>query len=402
MRPGLFAEQLLLGLCAATAAAAVPVLNAPRELGPVVVFPDDKKSGLYYFAPGDIELAREPSGRPDLHFLQMRYSGSTTTGDEGDVSVSSTLTLHMRMNGPSIAELNATRRLVRKLAGKARVELRPLPISRFEAALVYSPIGRNQPASGKGRPLASGHFEADEASETRSKKNAYWTERTYSVQLDERTSQVLWKTLQDGNVLMSIGYAFFSTGLTGEGETDLNLSLQAEIETDEGGLPDVFDALREELAAKAQLPGERMVKAGASGIRVDSKRWPDLLERIDFAEKAPPGYARLKVYCYDFKDGLRPDLFYKKVEIEAIAVGGKRVPLVAKFLNSAPDLYARTVRFPVAVRIDKPFRYRVVTATKDGTVNATSWQERQEWAPILDITSRPKPPAEHSEQETDG
>ena len=97
----------------------------------------------------------------------------------------------------------------------------------------------------------------------------------------------------------------------------------------------------------------------------------------------------MKVYCYDFANALRPDLFYKKVEIEAQGVGGRAIPLDAKFLFSQPDLYARTIRFPVAVHVDRPFRYRVISAMRDGRTDEGPWLERSSWGGILDITSAP-------------
>ena len=46
------------------------------------------------------------------------------------------------------------------------------------------------------------------------------------------------------------------------------------------------------------------------------------------------------------KDDLRPDLFFKKVEVEAVAVNGRPTPAEVKFLPGQRDLYARTLRFP--------------------------------------------------------
>ena len=39
----------------------------------------------------------------------------------------------------------------------------------------------------------------------------------------------------------------------------------------------------------------------------------------------------------------------------------------ARFGRDQPDLYARSVRFGVAVRLDRPYRYRVTEIADDGT-----------------------------------
>jgi hypothetical protein len=99
---------------------------------------------------------------------------------------------------------------------------------------------------------------------------------------------------------------------------------------------------------RARLSARRSRARGAIAIRVDAARWPELFQRVDFNEQAPPGYAVLRLYCYDFKDGLRPELLFKKVDVEATAVGGRTVSLSTKFLRSQPDLYARSIALRAA------------------------------------------------------
>ena len=45
------------------------------------------------------------------------------------------------------------------------------------------------------------------------------------------------------------------------------------------------------------------------------------------------------------------------------------------------------VRFPFAVRVDRPYRYRVVTIHDDGQVHETAWMVRMEWLSLLDVTA---------------
>ncbi len=403
---------LLAGLATlgATSARALPDLSNPRPAGPLTLYPDHENRSLFYFEPGDLELARDRRGKPDLHFLQMRYVGTAVYGNEGETGSHSTLTLRIRMDGPTPAELAPARVGLARALGR-RVELRPLPVADFEAVLVYAPVRRTTSESVEVGSVSGGHFEADGGREARSSRDAFWRERVYTLSLDPQTSQLFWKALQAGELVLSVGYAFFTRGVyTDEAPLDRGTALDLDTLREQiAGALDAADGDRDaqerllsslrgrlesmlEAAAvesdEALETHTRVARAGATAIRVDARRWPELFERVDFNQEAPPGYAALKVYCYDFRDGLRPDLFFKKVEILAEGVGGRDVPLETKFLSSQPDLYARTIRFPVAVHVDRPYRYRITRASRDGRVEVGDWRERTSWSRILDVTHR--------------
>ncbi len=375
----------LLGLSFAVGAAAAPDLTRRQDLGPVRAWPDHEVSTRWYIAPGPLEIAREPSGAPGLRFLQMRYTGSAATGDQGRTGSFSTLTLRLRMKERDASQLGRIRKVLSRALGKP-IELRPVPITAFEARLIYAPIDR--PAD-RQAIQSQGHFEADDGKQARSGKDAFWSERVLTLALGVHDSQLLWQTLQEGRVLMSVGYAFFTRGI---GET-------ADVDVDSWGTDpelslEIGRAMQGALEALGTGDGEgpiatRMISADALAVEIDAVRWPDHFQRVDFEEAAPPGYATLRVYCYDFKDELRPDLFFKKVEVEATAVDGRSTPVQVKFLPGQRDLYARTLRFPVAVRMDRPYRYRVVTASRDGSRSEGPWQDGPTWGRILDVTTPP-------------
>lgn len=383
---------LVLALVAPAFARAAPDLRNAVEVGPLQVYRDHERRDVFYYAPGPLELAVERDGRPGLSFLQLRWVGGALHGDASDAGSLSTLTLRFRMAGPTPADLAVMRAGIQRAVGSARIELRPLPITGFDAALVYATIGEGA----RSEPLPAGYFEADGAPETRTSAAGYWSERSYTVPLDERTSQVLWRTLHEQQVLMSLSYVFSTSGRGHDGDVFVSIrrdtSDAMQLLRERLGLaePDALDALARTLEERADdVVSSKLVRAGALAIRVDAERWPALFQRVDFEDAAPPGYAHLRVYCYDFQNRLRPDLFYKKVEVEARAVDGRLVRAEVKFLGSEPDLYARTLRFPVAVELEAPYRYRVVAAHRDGRVESGEWRERAQWSRILDITTRP-------------
>ncbi len=387
-----------LSLAAAPPARATPDLRTGRQAAGLTVFADDRRGSLFYYAPGELALATDTGGRPDLHFLQMRYTGTAAGADRGVVVFRSILSFRVTMAGPSPAAVRAARGVLIAAGAGLNPELRPLPIQRLEAVLVYAPLGA-EGQGGEEQALPRGHFESAEGA-AGATANAYWTERIYTLALDPAASQLFWDSLQNGRLVLSVGYAFFAFG------TPPSAPL-AELT----GTPKLLAELRGAVAEPPQapagsateLPTASLVRAGATGITVDARAWPDLFRRADVNETVPPGYAALDVYCYDFNNALRPDLYEKQVEIDAEGMGRRRVTLTTTFRRSQPDLYAASLRFRLAVRMDRPYRYRVVELADDGGTRESPWRERASWVEMLDVTSppeaRPTPTPEAEEPE---
>jgi hypothetical protein len=359
---------------------AVPDFGNARRIGNVDVFWDDAERTRFYFAPGEIAIARSSDGRPAVQLLQLRYSGMPDASGEAAPMHASTLTLGVELRGPDVQDLELARRFLRRLSGAPSIELRPIPIRSLDASLTFAPVDAGEP-----RALPGGHFE-EAGSESAA---GFWRERTYSVALDDHSSQILWEAIQRGLVALSVSYAFRAEGVIAPPKPELQAIGAAPVE----GLE---EALAELLADPEDGEREletRTVRAGAVELRVDAARWPDVLQRVDLDDRTPPGWALLRLYCFDFKDSLRPELFSKKVVIEAQAVNGRPVVVEVKFLRSRPELFARSVRFPIAVRVDRPYRFRVVEAQPDGSEQVGEWAERASWAQILDVTSYARPSA---------
>lgn len=370
----------LLLLAVAGKAVAIPDFRNKQMAGPMIVYPDDKKKGVFYYQPGDLVLATDQEGKPGLHMLQIRYTGTSARDDRMVTMYRSLLTFRIVMNGPIPEEIRAAKEVL--ASSNRRVELRPLPVRRLEAVLVYALIQTTEEEEETGI-LSGGHFESAEGG-GRTDRNAYWNERIYTLSLDENNAQVFWDTLRKGQVVLSLGYAFFADGIAPDQEL-ISLS----------GSPELVDALHKQLEEKQSsaeneqedVPDAVLVKAGATSVTVDACKWPDLLRRVDLNESVPPGYAVLDVYCYDFNNNIRTDLYKKEVEIEAQGVGGRAVQLHTAFYSKQPDLYARSIHFPFAVRLDRPYRYRIVEVAKDGSISTGPWITRESWTQLLDVTT---------------
>jgi len=106
-------------------------------------------------------------------------------------------------------------------------------------------------------------------------------------------------------------------------------------------------------------------------------------------EGIPPAYPALQVACYDFNNKLRPELAMKTIEFQATGLSDNAVKLRAiKFLNINKDLHTKQVRFPYAVNMTKPLRYRIKEYSKEGELIDKGWVTLDSWMGILDITSQ--------------
>jgi hypothetical protein len=371
--PALFLLFLLWGLLLPARADAVPDWKTQRAVGALTVTTDDSRPNRFYYSPAQIEVVTTPDGKPDFHFLETRYTGSAVARDRGMILHKSLVTFTVRLPHPPAEEVT---RVARELGTGA--DLRPYPVKKIATALVYAVIGGDTTALPPGRFEAAG--DAEGAGST-------WTERVYTVGLDSLTAQAFRLALEKDQVYLSLGYAFLGDALAADaGIGDLT------------GSREIVEGLKSALAgshadsssAPADSVRTHVIRAGAIEIGLDVKRFPDLMRRVDLNDKAPPGYAALDVYCYDFNNELRPDLAEKRVEIDAEGVSGKRVKLETAFLREQSDLYSASIRFPVAVRLDRPYRYRTREVKLDGMEHQSVWRERQSWSEILDVTTRSK------------
>jgi len=375
---------LLVVLLTTAPVLATPDLRKVTSAGPLQVYPDDRRAGLYYYPPGDLRVSLDQDGRPELRLFEVRYVGTAAAGDQGEHMFRSLFTFKVVMDGPGLQEIEAARKALKASRRRGSVELRPMPVDRLESALVYAPVVPIDTETEE-QLLPEGHFEAEEEL-GKSTRQAYWTQRTYTVPLDIHSAQLLRIALEEGQVIVSLGYAFFALGVDPDKPLEQLSGSPALVQQIRNRLGESEDSSDDE----GQSPGSHLVRAGASSITVDTDRWPELLLRIDINERIPPAYAMLRVYCYDFREGLRPGLYVKRVQIEAHGVSGESVFREVVFERSAPDLYVHSLRFPFAVRLDRPYRYRVIELSEDGSLAEGKWVEVDSWARPLDVTSVPQ------------
>jgi hypothetical protein len=376
---------------ATTRARCEPVFASAKVFNGVTVYADSQSSTTFYYAPGKLAIAQDKNGQPEISFLQMRYTGTAATGDQGQFRTRSILSFRVLMTAPG--SLSAARAAMK--AAKLNVrQLRPLSIRRMETHLNYTPLAPSTPMADTAvesaeKPIGAGDLQAGDKAPA---ADEYWTERTYTLSPDDATSQALWEAFQSGKVLLSLSYAFFADGIPADTTPIISGNVK---------IPGLLDD-KDKTQSNTQL-----IAADAVAITVDAKNYPDRFKKIDINDSVPASYAVLSVYCFDFNNALRPDLYEKSVEIQATSVTGKPLRKTVSFSKTTPDLYSSAVKFQFAVSLRDPYKFRIHEINNDGEEKISSWQTGKPWSQMLDVTTpeaeRPKPaPSTPDEDSADG
>lgn len=356
---------LLLSGGVANQAAAQPALDQARAAGSLTVFPDAEVPGRFFYVPGPLELARN-DGRPAMLFLLTRYTGSRLTGDQGESSIFAHLSFDVEQDAVRADALESARRVLES-EGVSRPDIRLLPVRRTEAEVVFAPL-----AGGRADTVSGGAFE------NRGGTAGTIDERRFTLRLDPYTAEAMWKMLEAEKTLVSFSYAYIAEGVVGSGG---ELEMYGELDGAEGTIdPDVVAA-----EGEAKL---RTVRADAFEVILDPERDAELIQVVDVnADRGlQPAHGVLDIRCYDFRNGLRSDLAMKMVELEGEAANGRTARKLVVFRATEPDAAVHRVRFPFAVRLTQPLRYRVRELASNGEETDLGWQERP-WVGVLDVTT---------------
>jgi hypothetical protein len=369
MRKLLWTPMLLL---AATAHAEPDFSRLELSHG-IPVCPDAKQPHTFYYLPSDLAIRKGPQGKPEIRFVMMRYTGTAAAGDQGRIRHRNILQFDVAMTSRAADSLARAKSDLQR--AHPRLSFGPLPIRRVDAVVHYASIGDTSSTS-----LGRADLESSGANSQPS-PGSYWQERTFTLSVDNRTADMFAQSLRKGMLTLSVGYAFHSRGKV-EGSPAFDRT---------GGEGARFRKMMDELFAAPDSDStarEALVHAGAFAVEIDSSDYGRCVKQIDLNEAVPPGYSVLSVYDYDFNNTLRPELFEKLIEIEAVGAGGGKVQASAEFRFDQPEIYRKSVRFRYAVQLSQPYRYRVREIDQSGEETVSSWVSVRDWTPILDVTTR--------------
>jgi hypothetical protein len=341
---------------------AQPDPNTAQRIGNVTVWADNTKAGTYYYLPGSIELAKEKNGQPAVKLLLLRYTGTTINKDVGLDRNRNILQMRLKLINPPKDELARLKSTLR-----AR-DLFVLPVSRLQSTIILPSLSGTDTAS-----ASNGYFEQINAAVN----NSYWDERDYTLKLDNYTAQFVKAQLDSNKLLMSLAYAFFVT-------------TPVKIDTGRYSGYGLINSRVNFERNSADSVTTVIAKADALAVYIDIKQWPDIVTKVDINERLPPAYPCLDIYCFDFNNEIRKDLYAKRVEIKAKGIANDEVIYTVQFKSATPDIYAASVKFKYAVRMDLPFYFRVTEINNEGESVQKEWIKQDNWYDRIDITSLPK------------
>ena len=261
--------------------------------------------------------------------------------------------------------------LKKKLKLSASIKFQPLPINNLETFILTS-AGNSNGNKRLGKPSTS--------SSTNATNGSFWTERNFALSLDNYEAQLIDDQLKNNRLALSFTYSFHAEMMPGK-IGDLSIQGDSTLIAQTGFTKD--DALTIDSTLT-----DMEVKGDAFGIYIDLNENPNAVKKVDINENyMPPAYAILDIHCYDFKENIRSDIFFKAIELEAISVNGNPVRTQIKFAQKQPDINAQRVQFEYAVKMNKPLRYRIIETDKSGQKATTNWITLNEWKPMIDISS---------------
>lgn len=375
----LFRYIVLLGLVAiATGSKSQPLFSSSQMIGDQKVYRDKIHANLYYYLPLDYRLVKDANGKPDFSLTEMRYTGTKATGDEGVVKYHNLCQFRIAVDISQEQNVAVLRNKLRSVFPSA--ELKTLPVTKFSSLLVFAGT-EVATKSDSIHMVKTGYSEATDEKGTGN--NSYWNERIITIRLNNTDAQLVESALRNHQSVLSFSYAIY-THFSETDPHDLVVSGMRSIRKEIG---DFFE--NETKDKKDSVLHLKMIKADAIELKIDPDQWPQAIQKYDINEKVPAKYPLFDVYCYDFNNELRPDLFMKKIEIKATSVNGSDVITDFSFKSNRPDIYAKGIRFAYAVRFDKPFYYKVTEVNTDGEASVTDWVQKRVWSEILDITSPP-------------
>ncbi|CAN5623426.1 hypothetical protein BH11BAC1_BH11BAC1_13190 [soil metagenome] len=352
---------------------AQPIFNKIIKVKSFSFYEDKKDPAKLYYCPSKLDLKLDANGEPKVKLISMRYTGTQAMRDQMANSYKNILQVTVVMDQSFKKDLpDIKKELSTTHPG---LKLVPLSICRINASVNFLSIGNNK---SEARKVEVGFAEPE-----KDPVDEYWNERTFTFSVDNQTAQIMYETLKKGMLSLSINYSFGAKMYYDSSTIILADSTLREAITEFSSSSDGSIEGQEKL-------GIYPVSENAIPIYIDTEKYPQLLIKLDINEQLPPGFAVLEIRCYDFEDNVSSEFYSKTIDIEATGVGGQIISSHFSFFQSNADVHNVVLKFPYAVRIDKPYRYRLTQVKTDGSSFTSLWYTNQSWTAILDITHTEK------------
>jgi len=343
------------------------VMSSLMEVKGLQLYEDIKDADKFYYAPGKLQLHHNEDGQPTFKLIEMRYTGTGLTGNQGEKRFMNIVQFRVIMKKHENSLLAEVKK---SLSRKAK--LRPLPLNEVQANLVA-------PFEGTYKAIGNGVFDTTDKAGKGSKKQ-YWTERVFTARLENHEAQLLWDMVEKGQLAMSLSYSYFADIINDE---------IIDFDSESDSLSRVISKTVEEIKSRDTIVSPTLIQSDAFSLDIDYEKYPETLVKKDLNGSVPAAYPALQVSCYDFYNELRPDLAMKTVEFQVTGLNNNLIKLrPMKFVSASKDLYSLQVRFPFAANMNKPLRYKIKEYSHEGDIIDKGWVTLDSWIGILDITSQ--------------
>ncbi len=352
---------------------AQPNMSDRHLIQEMIIYGDQSDKNTFYYAPKYIKLDKDNTGKPSFSFVKMTHIGSRARGTEGwKQSSMIQFTISPQFFGSKQLKF-AKNVLKQRICQSCKLRVRPMPIKKMEAHLVYVDLETDK------KEILTSNYAKNRVKEKF--EEGMWNTKTFTIRPDKYTSQIIWDGLKKNKGVLSVAYAIW-----GKGKYTDSISYKF---TGPKELAEVFHNLNKDtLEITKQKTNGVLISTGAYPIDIDSNTWPQLFNEISFESTLSPRYGLIDIYCYDFTNQIRSDLVAKIIEFEAEGVRGKKVTSELEFNKDSPDIYAHELRFKYAVRLDKPLKYKVIELTEKGEIIEGDWKQKENWTGIIDISSQ--------------
>ncbi len=336
-----------------------------------IVFSDLHNPNLKYYAPGNLKLKTKLTGEPDFILTQLRYTGVSLYGNQGEKRFTNIIQMNIEMERMDPINLEKLRN---QFHFSPQIKWVPLAIQNLESTLIYS-ASSLESKDDQNLKKTNGFFQG--GSNT---GGVFWTERNFTIALDNVDAQLIEDQIQNNRLAFSFTYAFYAEVILSSYK---DLTLKGDMEFKKNFLSASSDVMSPDT-----IPAQMAIKTNSFSISIDINQFPNCIRKVDInQEQTPPAYAYVEVRCLDFNNKIRDDLFFKTFELEAQGVNGEPVTGELKFYASRPDEHTMTVKFPFAVKMNKPPRYRVIETNDSGERLTLPWTNLNAWKPMIDITT---------------
>lgn len=360
-------------VCVAGPAYAAPRLDAGFTLDSQLVFPDHERTDVYYLSPPPVRIA-EIDDRPDIKLSLTYYVGSGLRDDRDKRIARWALQVGIERT-PRSSVMRARFEAMLKTEVGRGAELHEIPVLGVPTSVEFGTIDTPEDRLRLGYGHVLGKSAADKTSGSGRADSAYWTKRKLSFHLGPFDGVALREAMQEGGALMTVSYGYRVAGVVRDQDSEWMRDHDVATRKTPGAPEPIWQ------------PTTRLVAPDSLAIDIDAKAHPDFVSTTDLHTLAPPGYAGLLVLSTDFQLDPADYLFEEKeVEIEASSVAGSPVRTTVRFPADDPEVTLLRADFGYAVRVDRPYRYRIRAYDLEGQELVSDWVQEDQWARPLDIS----------------